>query len=180
MYGVLDIGTTRTKIFIYDKNLKQIYKETINNVTYSDGTQDANHVANVTRHFLRVVKERGARKIGVGTYRASVVAWSKGGEPISPIYTWLYYNIEDIYKTVFRFVQNIPKLGILFKKYSPLFRFYKAYKEYKLRDCLKSGQCYLWTLDSYVAYLLTRRFISDATNATLTGLIHPKTFRKYR
>jgi Glycerol kinase len=32
-------------------------------------------------------------------------------------------------------------------------------------------------LDGFVAYLLARRYVSDATNATLSGFIHPKSFK---
>ncbi|AFA40037.1 Glycerol kinase [Pyrobaculum oguniense TE7] len=177
MYGVLDIGTTRIKFFVFDKELRRTYGESLENVIHNDGTQDPLYIERVVRHFLRVARERGVQKLGVATYRSSIIAWDSSGKPLSPIYTWLYNKIEDVYGVRFKILQYIPRLGILFRQFSPLFRFLKAYKAHDLGRCLKEGRCYLWTLDSYIAYLLTRRFISDATNATLTGLIHPSNFK---
>ena len=177
MYGVLDIGTTKIKIFVYDKELSLRYRESVDNATFPDGTQDPNHIAASVKHFLNVARERGVRRFGVATYRASVVAWDRGGRPLTPVYTWLFDRVDDLYSRRFAALQHLPKLGILFRKYSPLFRFLRAYKDGELGSCLKAGTCFLWTLDGFVAYLLTRRYVSDATNATLSGFIHPKSFR---
>jgi glycerol kinase len=35
-----------------------------------------------------------------------------------------------------------------------------------------------WTIDAYLAYRLTGKFVSDATNACLTGVVHPKTMKE--
>lgn len=171
MYGVLDIGTTKIKIFVYDKELSLRYRESVDNVTFPDGTQDPNHIAASVKHFLNVARERGVRRFGVATYRASVVAWDRGGRPLTPVYTWLFDRVDDLYSRRFAALQHLPKLGILFRKYSPLFRFLRAYKDGELGSCLKAETCFLWTLDGFVAYLLTRRYVSDATNATLSGFI---------
>ncbi len=177
MYGVLDIGTTKIKIFVYDKELSLRYRESVDNVTFPNGTQDPGHIAASVKHFLNVARERGVRRFGVATYRASVVAWNREGKPLTPVYTWLFDKVDDLYGRRFTALQHLPKLGILFRRYSPLFRFLRAYKDGELSSCLKSETCFLWTLDSFVAYLLTRRYVSDATNATLSGFIHPKSFK---
>lgn len=177
MYGVLDIGTTKIKIFVYDEELSLRYRETVDNITSPDGTQNPGLIAASIKHFLNAAREQGVRKFGVATYRASVVAWDQGGRPLTPIYTWLFGKVDDLYGRWFAALQHLPKLGILFRRYSPLFKFLRAYKDGGLGGCLKAGTCFLWTLDGFVAYLLSRRYISDATNAALSGFIHPRSFK---
>jgi Glycerol kinase len=89
MYGVLDIGTTKIKLFVYDESLKLRYRETVDNITFPDGTQDPHHIVKSVQHFLKVAREWRVRKFGVATYRASVVAWDREGRPMTPVYTWL-------------------------------------------------------------------------------------------
>lgn len=43
---------------------------------------------------------------------------------------------------------------------------------------VRNGRAFAWTLDSFLLYNLTGRFVSDPTNATLTGLIHPRDMRE--
>lgn len=166
MYGVLDVGTSRSKIFIYDREMTLRYREVLPNYTSPDGTQDPWHIVGVVRHFVKKAREFGVKTYGVATYRASVVAWKKDGSPATPIYTWLARSRGGGW---LRYLKWMPKVGIIFSEISPIYRFIEAF-----RSC---RDCFIWTLDSYVAYVLTKRFISDATNAALSGLIHPRTLR---
>jgi len=167
MYGVIDIGSTRSKFFIYTREGEQVYSERVTIPVREDGTHDGEAIYRVVKHFITKARERGVKLIGLSTYRASVLAWRRDGTPVTPVLTWLYRP-----KLRYKFLPKLPSLGVVFSPVSPLLKIIELYKmTQSCRDCL------IWTLESYLIYRLTGKFVSDATNATMTGIIHPKNFK---
>ena len=182
-YGVVDVGTTGVKLAVYDEGLSRVYYERLSvgfeKTAAGYVEQDAAKLAEVVKGFARKAKSMGARKLGICTYRASVVAWSKEGLPLTNVVTWIDGRGKDVVERLPSYVKVLKRVSGAFAQIlspdSPavLMRWIFDHVE-GLREKVERGEAYLWTVDSYILYTLTRGFRSDATNAALTGLIHPK------
>lgn len=183
MYGVIDVGTTGVKLSIYDRDLNKVHyeKATIGfeKIARDRIEQNSLHLIHVVKTFAKKAKEMGVKKIGICTYRASVLAWRSDGTPITNIITWIDGRgrevVEKLSPTAKLLRRFHSSLKIILSPDSPAVLLRWIYDNVpRLIEDLKAGKAYAWTLDSYLIYTLTGRFLADATNATLTGLIHPK------
>lgn len=183
MYGVIDVGTTGVKLSIYDKNLNKIYHEKtaigFEKVGQDRIEQDSLRLAYIVKRFTSKAKEHGVKKIGLCTYRASVIAWRKDGAPITNVITWMDgrgRRVVDELSPTTRLLKRFHRaLKIILSPDSPAVLLRWIYDNVPgLIEDVNSGKAFAWTLDSYLIYILTGRFQADPTNATLTGLIHPK------
>jgi glycerol kinase len=180
-YACVDVGTTRLKLGIYDEEFTRIYSEHVTVPLSPDGLHDPEAVYATVKLMLRKGRELGATSAGLATYRASVLAWKKDGTPLTPIVTWLNTESKRAYEKLPVYVKAvgiIPPYDLVFSPYTPLTRFaFLKEKNPDITPLLKSGEAMEWTLESYLIYRLTGRFLSDASNATMTGLVHPKDLR---
>ena len=186
-YAVVDVGTTGVKLAVYDGGLSRVYYERVSvgfeKTAAGYVEQDAVKLAEVVKGFARKAKGLGARKLGVCTYRASVLAWSKEGVPLTNIITWIDGRGREVVEKLPGYVKLMRSVsGALREILSPdspavLMRWILEHVE-GLRERVERGEACLWTVDSYVLYSLTGKYYSDATNAALTGLIHPKNFEE--
>jgi glycerol kinase len=177
LYACVDVGTTRIKLSVFDENLQKKHAEALTVPVNPSGLQDAEELFRVVKHFMSRGKELGARSVGLATYRASTVAWDREGKPLTPIVTWTDRGGESTYRrlpTYMKLVGKIPPFDMIISPYSPVLRFLR------LGELNKSlnEKSMLWTIDSYLAYRLTGKFVSDVTNACLTGFVHPKTIKE--
>ncbi len=176
-YACVDVGTTRIKLSLYDSELKRGYSESLAVPVGPDGYQDAEELFRVVRHLVARAKELGASSFGLATYRASTVAWDREGKPLTPIVTWTSRSTVDLYRrlpALLRLLGRVPPLDLVISPYSPILKFLRL-KELN-PDLGEEGM--QWTVDAYLAYRLTGRFVSDATNATLTGVIDPRSMKE--
>ena len=177
LFASVDVGTTTIKLGIYGPDLVRRHSESVTVPVSAEGLQDAEGLFRAVRHLLRRGKELGARSAGLATYRASTVAWGKDGTPLTPIVTWTDRKVFDTYRRLplhIRAAGRIPPLDLIVSPYSPVIRFLRL-KE--LKPDLPEGTMQ-WTVDAYLAHRLTGRFVSDATNAALTGLIDPRSMKE--
>jgi glycerol kinase len=177
LYACVDVGTTRVKLNLYDSDLKGHHSEAVAVPVSADGLQDAEGLFMAVKHFVRRAKELGASSFGLATYRASAVAWDKEGQPLTPIITWTDRSIIKTYRRLpayMKLIGKIPPLDLVISPYSPVLKFLRLRE---LKPSLGEGAMQ-WTVDAYLAYRLTGKFVSDATNATLTGLIDPRTMKE--
>ncbi len=186
-YGVVDVGTTGVKLAVYDESLSRIFYERVS-VGFEQTAsgyveQDAAKLAEVVRGFARKAKSLGARKLGICTYRASVLAWSREEAPLTNVITWIDGRGREVVERLPSYVKMLRRAsGALAQILSPdspavLMRWLLDHVA-GLRERVERGDAYLWTVDSYLLYSLTGKYYSDATNAALTGLIHPKDLRE--
>jgi len=183
MYGVIDIGTTGVKLSIYDENLRKThYEKTVvgfEKISQQRIEQNSLQIANAVRGFVKKAREKGVKKMGICTYRASILAWRNDGTPITNIITWIDGRgkevLERLSPTV-KFLKRFSRsLNVILSPDSPAILMRWVYDNIpRLIEEVKAGKAYVWTLDSYILYILTGKFLADATNATLTGLIHPR------
>ncbi|MEM0087711.1 MAG: FGGY-family carbohydrate kinase [Thermofilum sp.] len=183
MYAVVDVGTTGVKLFLFNEELKRVHSERVElgfeKTEEGFVEQSSAKLAEVVRGFARKARSMGARKLGLCTYRASVLAWRRDGTPITNVVTWIDGRGREVVEKLPAHVAFLKKLSSsLSQILSPdspavLMRWILDHNPGLSEEVLRGG-AFLWTLDSYLIYTLTGRFLADATNATLTGLLHPR------
>jgi glycerol kinase len=176
MYACIDVGTSSCKLAIYDEELRRKHEESVSLPLAQDGTQEPITVLDCVTKFIRKAKEENAKSVGIACYRSSFVSWDREGRPLSKIITWLSPATKERYLRLpgfVKFMRNFGPLDLVISQNSPALRFLVA------RDSAAGKEeAYVWTLDSFLAYNLTKKFVSDATNSTLTGLVNPSNFKK--
>lgn len=175
LYACVDVGTTRVKLNLYDSELGRVHSEDVT-VPVTEGLQDAEQLFSAVKHLLLKGRELGAKSAGLATYRASTVAWDREGKPLTPIVTWTDRSVYSTFRKLpahLKLLGRVPPFDLVISAYSPVMKFLR------LRELHPSmGEGHMeWTLDAYLAYRLTGRFASDATNACLTGIIDPRTMK---
>ncbi|MGY0287780.1 MAG: FGGY family carbohydrate kinase [Candidatus Methanodesulfokora washburnensis] len=183
MYGVIDVGTTGVKLAVFDNNIRCIYYEKVELGYESVGQgrveQNSIKLAEIVKGFAKKAKSLGARKIGLSTYRASVLAWSRTGKPLSNVITWIDGRGREVVEKLPTWVGMLKtlskSLGKVISPDAPAILMKWLYNaDPSLQDKVSKGDAYMWTLDSYLLFTLTGRFLSDVTSAALTGLVNPK------
>ncbi|MCS7102677.1 MAG: FGGY-family carbohydrate kinase [Candidatus Korarchaeum sp.] len=186
MYGVIDIGTTGIKLSVYDEELKKVHQEkVIVGFEHLEGgfvEQSSVRILEIVKGLVRRSRDLGVRKIGICTYRASVLAWKDSGEPLTNVITWIDGRGREITSKLpkgVRFLMRLSKsLRTVLSPDSPAVLLKWIYETIGIYKEVEDGKAFAWTLDSFLLYNLTGKFVSDPTNATLTGLIHPKDLRE--
>lgn len=177
LYACVDVGTTKIKLGVFDDELRRRHSEVLGVPVGADGLQDAEELFRAVRHLADRGKELGAVSLGLATYRASTVAWDKEGKPLTPIVTWMDRGAAAAYRRLpgyLKLVGKMPPLDLIISPSSPVLKFLRLRE---LNPSLPEDSM-LWTVDSYLAYRLTVKFVSDVTNACLTGIVHPKTMKE--
>ena len=177
LYACVDVGTTWIKLSLYDDGLRRTHAESLTVPVGDDGLQDAEALYRVVKHLADRGRELGARSLGLATYRASTVAWDRDGKPLTPVVTWTDRGAADTYRSLpayLKLIGKIPPFDLIISPYSPVLKFLRLRE---LNQSLGEGAM-LWTIDCYLAYRLTGRFVSDASYACLTGIVDPRTMKE--
>ncbi|MGC9020414.1 MAG: FGGY family carbohydrate kinase [Candidatus Methanodesulfokora sp.] len=186
MYGIVDVGTTGIKLSVYDRDLNKVHQEKISlGFEQLEGRyieQNSRRILETVRGLIRKARDIGVKKVGICTYRASVLAWKRNGEPITNVITWIDGRGSEITSKLPKAAKILARLNkslkIILSPDSPAILLKWIYEKSNLAKEVEEGNAFAWTLDSFLLYNLTGRFISDSTNVTLTGLIHPKDLDK--
>ena len=177
LYACIDVGTTRTKLNIFDGNLQSKHSESLRVPVGADGLQDAEELFRAVKHLADRGRELGAKSLGLATYRASTVAWDREGKPLTPIVTWTDRGSAATYRRLPAYVKllgKVPPFDLIISPYSPVLKFVRLRE---LNSSLAEGSMQ-WTVESYLIYRLTGRFVSDATNACLSGIVDPRSMKE--
>lgn len=185
MYGVIDVGTTSTKLYIYSKEGKIKYStRTRLGFERREGNyieQDSNRLWEITKAFLNKMENERVKYFGLTTYRASVLVWDKEGKPLTNVITWIDrrgLEVKKSFPLYLKVLSKFPMLKSVLSIDSPAMLYkWLIWKKPELKNEIQKEEAYFGTLDSYLTYRLTGEYVSDITNATLTGLIHPKTLK---
>ncbi|GAB6945560.1 FGGY-family carbohydrate kinase [Vulcanisaeta sp. JCM 14467] len=182
--GVIDVGTTNIKLIVYDEELNQRYSETVNVPMIFPGDyqveQDANALKSAFNHLINVARDRGIKYLGISTYRASILAWDRSGNPLINVITWLdRRGLGIVNKLPYSFMRHLPLLSSILIPTSPVMQILWLLRNKRdLIERVRKGEVFIGTLSSYLAYLVSNRYINDASNEALTGLWHPGNFRR--
>ena len=177
LYACIDVGTTGVKLGIYDRDLHRKHGEALSVPVGADGLQDAEELFRAVKHLADRAKELGAASMGLATYRASTVAWDREGKPLTPIVTWTDRGAAATYAHLPAYVKllgRVPPFDLIISPYSPVLKFLRLRE---LNPSIGEGAM-TWTVDSYLAYRLTGKFVSDATNACLSGIVDPRSMKE--
>ncbi|GGP19761.1 glycerol kinase [Thermocladium modestius] len=182
--GVIDVGTTNMRLIIYDDELKQSYLEAVNVPMLFPGglraEQDSTALRAAFNHLIKASRERGVKLLGISTYRASMLAWDREGNPLTNVVTWLdRRGMEVVSKFPLSLLARVPPLGSIMSPSSPVAQvLWFIRNEEKLIHRVRRGEAFMGTLSSYIAYLVSGEYVDDAANEALTGLWHPGSFRR--
>jgi len=183
LVGVVDIGTSRSKISVYklsDSRLELVHREEYSSgLRIEDGRaeQDPETVYKIIRHGARVAREKNTRILGISVYRGSIVAWRRDGTPLSPVITWLdrrsllYYDKASIRV---KLASRLPVIGKVFRPGSPTLLILSLLESDPIiKGVVERGGGFLWSLDGFIAYRVSNRYIADPSSSALSGLVHP-------
>ncbi len=182
--GVIDVGTTNIKLVIYDNGLNPTYSETINVPMLFPGNyyveQDANALRMAFNHLINRARERDVKYLGISTYRASIIAWDRSGNPLINIITWLdRRGLEIINKYPYSLMRRLPLLSSILIPTSPITQILWLLRNRRdVIERVRKGEAFIGTLSSYLAHLVSGKYINDASNESLTGLWHPGNLRR--
>ena len=177
LYACVDVGTTRTKLSVFDENLRRMHAESLQVPVSADGLQDAEELFQAVKNLADKGRDLGAKSLGLATYRASTVAWDKGGKPLTPVVTWTDRGAAATYRQLpahVKLLGRIPPFDLIISPYSPVLRFLRLRE---LNPSVSEG-CMQWTVESYLTYRLTGKYVSDATNACLSGIVDPRSMKE--
>ena len=177
LYACVDVGTTRIKLSVFDGGLQCRHAESLRVPVGADGLQDAEELFRAVKHLADKGREFGAKSLGLATYRASTVAWDREGKPLTPVVTWTDRGSALTYRRLpvhVKMLGRIPPFDLIISPYSPVLKFLRLRE---LNPSLGAGSMQ-WTVESYLAYRLTGKFVSDATNACLSGIVDPRSMKE--
>ncbi|MEM1633769.1 MAG: FGGY family carbohydrate kinase [Sulfolobales archaeon] len=183
-YGVVDIGGTGVKISVYNDEFRRVdhtkIRIPIKTASGDSIEHDAMRIREALFHGFRWLREREVRLAGIATYRASILAWDREGNPLTNIITWMDRRSKSIIlKPLYRMLRHVPLLNRILRADSPAVRIrWLLDSNPDIRMRVERGEAYVGTLSSYIAYLLSSRYINDASNEALTGLINPRRFKR--
>ncbi len=166
----IDVGTSGVRLSIYSEDLALERRiEEPNPVKASSGVveQDPGRLLGLVRGMIGKAARESCCCLGISLYRGSVVAWSRG-EARSGIVTWMDSRGVSEFEGLplyARLASGIPLLGKALKPGSPALFI-------RMLSRLYPGSR-VWSIDGFLLDVLTGEFMSDVSQATLTGLISP-------
>ncbi|MEN3047520.1 MAG: FGGY-family carbohydrate kinase [Candidatus Caldarchaeales archaeon] len=183
-YGVVDIGSSSIKLCVYDEQLNCVHRERVSvplrRTAEGHVEQSATAIREALLGFVKRLRGYGVKLAGITTYRGSVLAWDKGGQPLTDVITWLDVRGRAVTsRPLYRALRLVPVLRKVIRPDSPAVRIkWLLESDPALREEVSRGEAFVGTLSSYVAYVASKRYLNDLSNEALTGLIHPKTTKR--
>jgi glycerol kinase len=171
--AIFDIGKTNKKFFLFDQDLKEVYKvyHRLDYIQDEDG-EDCESIQALTQWVKQTLKEALALpqflvvKLNFTTYGASFVHIDQLGNPVAPLYNYLKKYPEDILEQFYsnygpaeKFSQETssPALGML---NSGLQLYWLKYaKPETFRKIHRSLH-----LPQYISFLFTGKTVSEYTS----------------
>lgn len=109
-----------------------------------------------------------------------MVAWNREGEPITSLISWQDRRGEEVLSgTLYRLLRFLPPFEKILRPESPTTKIrWMLERVPALRSKVERGEAFIGTFSSYVAYRISKRYINDATNEAVTGLLHPHSLER--
>lgn len=186
----IDEGTTSARAVVFDcikgkiisssaSPIKQIYPQ--NGWVEQDANQIVNaQFAAIEQSIISAkLKPEDISAVAITNQRESVIAWdATTGKPIYNSICWQCRRTADtIAKLDSAIITKIKnKTGLIADAYFSASKMAWILKNVPVAKKLaKAGALRMGTIDSYLAYILTGKFVTDTTNASRTMLFNIKT-----
>ena len=176
----IDQGTTSTRCILFNENgeiklshqveIKQYFPDS--NSVEHDGMEIINSVEKCIKAVVKNIDSTSIKSVGLTNQRETTIAWSKStGEPFHNAIVWQDTRTQDICNELLantKLKNHFEKTGLPVATYFSLSKILWLIRNV---PSIKNGlddDVFFGTIDSWIIYNLTGKFLTDVTNASRT------------
>ena len=176
----IDQGTTSTRCILFNENgeiklshqveIKQYFPDS--NSVEHDGMEIINSVEKCIKAVVKNIDSTSIKSVGLTNQRETTIAWSKStGEPFHNAIVWQDTRTQDICNELLankKLKNHFEKTGLPVATYFSLSKILWLIRNVpSIKNGLDYDVCF-GTIDSWIIYNLTGKFLTDVTNASRT------------
>ena len=176
----IDQGTTSTRCILFNENgeiklshqveIKQYFPDS--NSVEHDGKEIINSVEECMKAVVKNIDSTSIKSVGLTNQRETTIAWSKStGEPFHNAIVWQDTRTQEICNELLastKLKYHFEKTGLPVATYFSLSKILWLIRNVpSIRNGL-DDDVYFGTIDSWIIYNLTGKFLTDVTNASRT------------
>ncbi len=176
----IDQGTTSTRCILFNEigeiklshqvEIKQYFPDS--NSVEHDGKEIINSVEECIKAVVKNIDSTSIKSVGLTNQRETTIAWSKStGEPFHNAIVWQDTRTQDICNELLantKLKNHFEKTGLPIATYFSLSKILWLIRNVpSIRNGLDDDVCF-GTIDSWIIYNLTGKFLTDVTNASRT------------
>lgn len=176
----IDQGTTSTRCILFNENgeiklshqveIKQYFPDS--NSVEHDGMEIINSVEKCIKAVVKNIDSTSIKSVGLTNQRETTIAWSKStGEPFHNAIVWQDTRTQDICNELLankKLKNHFEKTGLPVATYFSLSKILWLIRNVpSIKNGLDGDVCF-GTIDSWIIYNLTGKFLTDVTNASRT------------
>ena len=176
----IDQGTTSTRCILFNENgeiklshqveIKQYFPDS--NSVEHDGKEIIKTVEECIKAVVKNIDTNSIKSVGLTNQRETTIAWSKStGEPFHNAIVWQDTRTQDICNELLankKLKNHFEKTGLPVATYFSLSKILWLIRNVpSIRNGL-DDDVYFGTIDSWIIYNLTGKFLTDVTNASRT------------
>ena len=176
----IDQGTTSTRCILFNENgeiklshqveIKQYFPDS--NSVEHDGKEIIKTVEECIKAVVKNIDSTSIKSVGLTNQRETTIAWSKStGEPFHNAIVWQDTRTQDICNELLankKLKNHFEKTGLPVATYFSLSKILWLIRNV---PSIKNGlddDVFFGTIDSWIIYNLTGKFLTDVTNASRT------------
>ena len=176
----IDQGTTSTRCILFNENgeinlshqveIKQNFPDS--NSVEHDGKEIINSVEECIKAVVKNIDSTSIKSVGLTNQRETTIAWSKStGEPFHNAIVWQDTRTQDICNELLankKLKKHFERTGLPVATYFSLSKILWLIRNVpSIKNGLDDDVCF-GTIDSWIIYNLTGKFLTDVTNASRT------------
>ena len=176
----IDQGTTSTRCILFNEigeiklshqvEIKQYFPDS--NSVEHDGMEIINSVEKCIKAVVKNIDSTSIKSVGLTNQRETTIAWSKStGEPFHNAIVWQDTRTQDICNELLankKLKNHFEKTGLPVATYFSLSKILWLIRNVpSIKNGLDDDVCF-GTIDSWIIYNLTGKFLTDVTNASRT------------
>lgn len=176
----IDQGTTSTRCILFNENgeiklshqveIKQYFPDS--NSVEHDGKEIINSVEECMKAVVKNIDSTSIKSVGLTNQRETTIAWSKStGEPFHNAIVWQDTRTQDICNELLankKLKKHFERTGLPVATYFSLSKILWLIRNVpSIKNGLDDDVCF-GTIDSWIIYNLTGKFLTDVTNASRT------------
>ena len=176
----IDQGTTSTRCILFNENgeiklshqveIKQYFPDS--NSVEHDGKEIINSVEESMKAVVKTIDSTSIKSVGLTNQRETTIAWSKStGEPFHNAIVWQDTRTQDICNELLankKLKKHFERTGLPVATYFSLSKILWLIRNVpSIKNGLDDDVCF-GTIDSWIIYNLTGKFLTDVTNASRT------------